>query len=106
MTEAKTFFITGVSSGFGRALANAALDAGHTVIGTVRDEAARAAFCAQQPGRAFGRLLDVTDFGAIDAVVAEAEAAAGPVDVLVNNAGYGLEGIMEESSMEQLRRQF
>lgn len=106
MSDTKTYFITGVSSGFGQALAEAALDAGHTVIGTVRDEAARAAFSALQPGRAFGRLLDVTDFPAIEGVVAEAEAAAGPVDVLVNNAGYGHEGIMEESSMEQLRRQF
>lgn len=102
----KTFFITGVSSGFGRALAQAALAAGHKVVGTVRDEPARLAFEASQPGRAFGYLLDVTDFDAIDGVVAQALAAAGPVDVLVNNAGYGHEGILEESPLEEMRRQF
>jgi NAD(P)-dependent dehydrogenase (short-subunit alcohol dehydrogenase family) len=102
----KTFFITGVSSGFGRALAEAALAAGHKVIGTVRNEAARAAFDAILPGRAFGYVLDVTDFDAIAAVVAQAQAAAGPVDVLVNNAGYGHEGIMEESPLHEMRRQF
>jgi NAD(P)-dependent dehydrogenase (short-subunit alcohol dehydrogenase family) len=102
----KTFFITGVSSGFGRALAEAALAAGHKVIGTVRSEPARVAFEASLPGRAFGYVLDVTQFDAIDGVVAQAQAAAGPVDVLVNNAGYGHEGIMEESPLDEMRRQF
>jgi len=102
----KTFFITGVSSGFGRALAEAALAVGHTVIGTVRNEQARAAFAQRHPERAYGCVLDITDFDAIASVVAQAEAATGPVDVLVNNAGYGHEGIMEESSLDEMRRQF
>lgn len=102
----KTLFITGVSSGFGRALSETALAAGHTVIGTVRGEQARAAFAEQHPQRAHAYVLDVTDFDAIAGVVAQAEAAAGPVDVLVNNAGYGHEGIMEESSLDEMRRQF
>ena len=102
----KTLFITGVSSGFGRALSETALAAGHTVIGTVRSEQARAAFAEQHPQRAHAYVLDVTDFDAIAGVVAQAEAAAGPVDVLVNNAGYGHEGIMEESSLDEMRRQF
>jgi NAD(P)-dependent dehydrogenase (short-subunit alcohol dehydrogenase family) len=102
----KTFFITGVSSGFGRALAEAALAVGHTVIGTVRNEQARAAFAQRHPERAYGCVLDITDFDAIARVVAQAEAATGPVDVLVNNAGYGHEGIMEESSLDEMRRQF
>jgi NAD(P)-dependent dehydrogenase (short-subunit alcohol dehydrogenase family) len=102
----KTFFITGVSSGFGRALAKAALAAGHTVIGTVRNEQARAAFAANHPERAHAYVLDVTQFDAIDGVVAQAEAAVGAVDVLVNNAGYGHEGIMEESPLEEMRHQF
>jgi NAD(P)-dependent dehydrogenase (short-subunit alcohol dehydrogenase family) len=102
----KTFFITGVSSGFGRALAEAALAAGHKVIGTVRNEPARVAFEAGHSGRAFGYVLDVTQFDAIDGVVARALADAGPVDVLVNNAGYGHEGILEESPLDEMRRQF
>jgi NAD(P)-dependent dehydrogenase (short-subunit alcohol dehydrogenase family) len=102
----KLFFITGVSSGFGQALARAALEAGHTVIGTVRNTQARDAFAMLLPGRSHACLLDVTDFDAIDGVVAQAEAEVGPVDVLVNNAGYGHEGILEESPLAEMRRQF
>jgi NAD(P)-dependent dehydrogenase (short-subunit alcohol dehydrogenase family) len=99
--------VTGVSSGFGRALAVEALSAGHRVIGTVRSTDARLAFEKLAPnGRALGRVLDVTDFGAIDAAVAEMESSIGPVDVLVNNAGYGHEGVMEESPLDEMRRQF
>ncbi|WP_323148954.1 oxidoreductase [Pseudomonas oryzihabitans] len=105
MNEYKTLFITGVSSGLGNALAREALVAGHCVIGTVRQEADRQAFAALSP-RAHGVLLDVTDHDRLDAVVAEAQAALGPVDVLVNNAGYGHEGILEESPLEELRQQF
>jgi NAD(P)-dependent dehydrogenase (short-subunit alcohol dehydrogenase family) len=107
MTEnAKTFFITGVSSGFGLALSEEALAAGHRVVGTVRNEAARADFDRLEKGRSFAKLLDVTDYAAVPRVVAEIEAEIGGIDVLVNNAGYGMEGIIEESSMEDLRRQF
>lgn len=102
----KTFLITGVSSGLGRAFAKGALDAGHRVIGTVRREGDADTFMALAPGRAHPLLLDVTDYLAIPAAVAEAERQAGPVDVLVNNAGYGHEGVLEESSMDDLQRQF
>jgi NAD(P)-dependent dehydrogenase (short-subunit alcohol dehydrogenase family) len=102
----KTFFITGVSSGFGQAIALAALAAGHRVVGTVRSEQAHAAFERQHPSRAHARLLDVTDVGAIDALVAELEMTFGAVDVLVNNAGYGHEGVLEESPLDDMRRQF
>ncbi len=102
----KTFFITGVSSGFGRALSEAALADGHRVVGTLRDEAARGAFDRLSPGRSFGRVLDVTHTDAIDPAVAEIEATVGPIDVLVNNAGYGHEGVIEESPLEDMRRQF
>ncbi|UPG95429.1 oxidoreductase [Luteibacter aegosomatissinici] len=105
MTSKKTLLITGVSSGFGRALAQEALAAGHTVVGTVRSEDARREFESLH-AQAVGRILDVTDFDAIEGVVAELEASTGPIDVLVNNAGYGHEGIMEESPMADLRRQF
>lgn len=106
MPANKTFLITGVSSGFGLALAREALDAGHRVAGTVRSEQARQAFEALAPARALGKILDVTDFDAIDGVVADIEAQAGPLDVLVNNAGYGHEGVLEESPLADMRRQF
>jgi NAD(P)-dependent dehydrogenase (short-subunit alcohol dehydrogenase family) len=102
----KLFFITGVSSGFGRALAQAALTAGHRVAGTVRGAEQAAAFAALDPARAHPQLLDVTDSAAIEAVVARVERELGPIDVLVNNAGYGHEGVLEESPLEEMRRQF
>ncbi|WP_423372424.1 oxidoreductase [Burkholderia sp. LMG 32019] len=105
MASGTLMLITGVSSGFGRALAQEALAAGHTVVGTVRSAQAAQAFEALS-AQAFARVLDVTDFDRIDGVVAEIEANAGPVDVLVNNAGYGHEGIMEEAPLEEMRRQF
>ncbi|WP_324831522.1 oxidoreductase [Pseudomonas saxonica] len=106
MNSRKTIFITGVSSGFGNALAQEALAAGHRVIGTVRSEAALRAFQALSVDHAHGVILDITDFARIDSVVAAIEATHGPIDVLVNNAGYGHEGIFEESPLEEIRRQF
>lgn len=106
MSAVKTLFITGVTSGFGQALAKEALAQGHRVIGTVRSESARANFEALSPERAYAVVLDVTHFDAIDAVVATVEAQNGPVDVLVNNAGYGHEGVFEESSLAEMRQQF
>lgn len=106
MASGTIMLITGVSSGFGRALAQQALAAGYTVVGTVRSDDARRAFEALSPQAAIGRVLDVTDFERIDRVVADLEASVGPVDVLVNNAGYGHEGIVEESPLAELRRQF
>jgi NAD(P)-dependent dehydrogenase (short-subunit alcohol dehydrogenase family) len=105
-SDIKTFFITGVSSGFGRALAEAALADGHKVVGTLRKEADRAEFEALKPGFAFGKLLDVTDTAAIAPVIVEVENEIGAIDVLVNNAGYGHEGLVEESTIDELRRQF
>ncbi len=102
---AKIFLITGVSTGFGRALAEAAVKDGHIAVGTVRKESDRAEFEKLGPkARAF--ILDVTDTKAIAPVVAAIEAEIGPIDVLVNNAGYGHEGILEESTLEELRHQF
>jgi NAD(P)-dependent dehydrogenase (short-subunit alcohol dehydrogenase family) len=102
----KTFLITGVSSGLGRAFAEGALHAGHRVIGTVRRTGDAEAFAAFAPDRAHPLVLDVTDFDAIPAAVADAERQVGVIDVLVNNAGYGHEGVLEESSIEDLQRQF
>jgi len=106
MNHSKTLFITGISSGFGKALALEALAAGHSVIGTVRNHEALQAFEALSNERAHGVILDVTDFERIDSVIADVESRHGPVDVLVNNAGYGHEGIFEESPLQEMRRQF
>lgn len=106
MPPSRLLLITGVSSGFGRALAQQALLAGHRVVGTVRNETDRQAFETLAPGQASGRLLDVTDTAAINALIADIEANIGSIDVLVNNAGYGHEGILEESTLAELRQQF
>jgi NAD(P)-dependent dehydrogenase (short-subunit alcohol dehydrogenase family) len=102
----RTFLITGVSSGLGRAFAQGALAAGHTVVGTVRRAEDLEEFEALAPGRAHARQLDVTDDEAVFAVVGDVERSVGPIDVLIANAGYGHEGVFEESSMAELRAQF
>jgi len=107
----RTFLITGVSSGLGRALAVEALAvealaAGHRVVGTVRNKEARADFERLKPGESFGAILDVRDDSAVVEVVSRIESEIGAIDVLVNNAGYGHEGTVEESPMEELRQQF
>ncbi|KVD42454.1 short-chain dehydrogenase [Burkholderia sp. ABCPW 11] len=106
MASGNIMLITGVSSGFGRALAREALAAGHTVVGTVRSAQAARDFEALSAQAAVARVLDVTDFDRIDGVVADIEANVGPIDALVNNAGYGHEGIMEEAPLDEMRRQF
>ncbi|AYD01791.1 oxidoreductase [Neorhizobium sp. NCHU2750] len=101
----KTFFITGANSGFGLAIASAASAAGHKVIGTVRSEAARASL-AESPPDIHTVICDVTEFDRVADVVDAVEVEHGPVDVLINNAGYGHEGVLEESPIEEMRRQF
>ena len=108
MTEVqlKTFLITGVSSGLGEAFAAAALAQGHTVLGTVRSESKKVAFESTMPGRAHAAVLDVTDFETIEKTIPELLSRHGHIDVLINNAGYGHEGTLEESGLEELQRQF
>jgi NAD(P)-dependent dehydrogenase (short-subunit alcohol dehydrogenase family) len=101
----KTFFVTGANSGFGLAIASAAARTGHTVIGTVRSEASRTALAEAIPSVRIV-LCDVTEFDRIPEVVSQAENEHGPIDVLINNAGYGHEGVLEESPIEEMRRQF
>ncbi|WP_017255829.1 oxidoreductase [Pseudomonas tolaasii] len=102
----KTWLITGISSGFGKALADALLAAGERVVGTVRTPEAMDAFDNLKPGYSFARLLDVTDSLFVPAVIAEIEKNVGAIDVLVNNAGYGFEGVLEESPLDDVRQQF
>ena len=106
MSERKrTWLITGVSTGLGRALAKAVLDRGEVVIGTLRKPAQVAEFEALAPGRAKATLLDVSDRSNIHAVAMQAIENAGGIDVVVNNAGYGLSGAAEEVSEAEIRHQ-
>jgi NAD(P)-dependent dehydrogenase (short-subunit alcohol dehydrogenase family) len=105
MSSPRGWFITGVSSGLGRALAKAVLDAGDRVAGTVRKEADRQAFEALSPD-ALDLIMDVADQAQVRAAVQAAEARLGGIDILVNNAGYGLVGAVEEISLAEMRAQF
>lgn len=102
-SSAKRWLITGVSSGFGHELARAALARGDVVVGTVRQAAQADRFEQMAPGRAHALLLDVTQADAIEPAVHAAIARAGWIDVLVNNAGYGLFGAVEEVSDAEAR---
>jgi NAD(P)-dependent dehydrogenase (short-subunit alcohol dehydrogenase family) len=100
------WLITGVSSGLGRSLAAAAIEAGHTVVGTVRSPGALAEFATLHPDRAIGMQLDVTDVAAVGAVVAEAERVTGGLDMVVNNAGHGYTGAIEETPIADAKAMF
>lgn len=102
----KTIFVTGVSSGLGRAFAESAITAGHHVVGSVRTPEAAAAFDRLHTDRATAVVLDVTDDEALLGTVERIESGVAPIDVVVANAGYGQEGTFEESSMADLRKQF
>lgn len=102
----KVLLITGVSSGLGRAMAEEALSRGDVVVGTVRKQEDLEEYEATAPGRSVGRLFDVTDTKGAAPLVEDIEEEVGPIDVLVNNAGYGLAGVIEELDLDALRRQF
>ncbi|MEU9115301.1 oxidoreductase [Streptomyces sp. NPDC048483] len=99
----KVWLITGASSGFGRALTDAALAAGDTVVAAVRRPAFLDDLAAAHPDRVVPVALDVTDHARITDVVAEVLLWYGRIDVLVNNAGRGLIGAVEESTDRELR---
>ena len=103
----KVVIITGTSSGLGKAFAQAILEAGFKVVGTVRKPEAVREFEQLKSGSAFARILDVTETPErLASIVEEIEQNVGPVYALINNAGYGHEGTLEESSMDELRQQF
>lgn len=93
----RTWLITGVSSGFGRAMTTQLLDAGNTVIGTVRNTKKVQDLIDKYPDTFICETLDVTDVAAIHELVSKV-AKEHQIDVLVNNAGYGLFGAAEELS--------
>ena len=88
--DSRIWLITGSSSGFGRTLAEAALDAGDRVVATARRPQTLDDLVARAPERVLALPLDVTDQGQIDAAVATARSHFGRIDVLVNNAGLRL----------------
>jgi NAD(P)-dependent dehydrogenase (short-subunit alcohol dehydrogenase family) len=102
--RSRIWLVTGVSTGLGAELATYLLEKGETVIGTVRRREHVAGFEALAPGRAHARLLDVTDAAAIGPMVESVLREFGHIDVLVNNAGYGLFGAVEELSEAEGRQ--
>jgi NAD(P)-dependent dehydrogenase (short-subunit alcohol dehydrogenase family) len=102
----RVWLITGATSGFGRALAEAAVAAGDLVVGAARSPARLDDLVAAHPGRVSAVSLDVTDTGRCAAVVEEVVARFGRIDVLVNNAGRTQVGALEETTEDELRDLF
>ncbi|NEK60028.1 SDR family oxidoreductase [Geodermatophilus sabuli] len=103
---AKTWFITGASRGFGKEWAIAALERGDTVAATARDPQALDDLVQQFGDEVLPLRLDVGDRDAVFAAVADAHDRFGRLDVVVNNAGYGQFGMIEEISEAEARAQF
>ncbi|CAL9580344.1 oxidoreductase [Streptomyces lavenduligriseus] len=102
----KVWLVTGASSGFGRAITEAAVAAGDLVVGAARRPEALEDLVAAHPGKVEALRLDVTDGAAIEAAVADVVARHGRIDVLVNNAGRTHVGAVEETTEQELRDLF
>jgi len=102
----QTWFITGSSRGFGRALVQAALDAGDSVVATARRPEQLAEFAERYGDRVLPVALDVTDASAVHAAVAAGAERFGRLDVVVNNAGYANLAPIETGDEEDFRAQF
>ncbi len=100
----RTWFITGVSSGFGRELTRQLLARGDRVVGTVRDTVKVADLREQYPETLRAEELDVTDTAAIRTVIERSFAQLGRIEVIISNAGYGLFGAAEELSDAQIEQ--
>lgn len=105
MAEQKIWLITGVSGGLGRALAREVAEQGDVVIGSLRKSDQLLEFEQLVPGRTFSAHLDVNNHQHHDPVIQRIMNEFGRIDVLVNNAGFGLFGAIEEVSMEEARKQ-
>ena len=101
----KTWFITGTSRGFGREWAVAALQRGDSVAATARDASSLDDLAAEYGDRVLALTLDVTDRAAAFAAVQQAHEHFGRLDIVVNNAGYGQFGMIEELSEDDFRAQ-
>lgn len=101
-----TWFITGCSTGLGRALAQAVLERGENAAITARDTKGLADLAQAYPKTALALALDVTDDDQVIAAVRQAEDAFGGIDVLVNNAGYGYRAAVEEGDPADVQRLF
>jgi NAD(P)-dependent dehydrogenase (short-subunit alcohol dehydrogenase family) len=106
LSRQRTWFVTGCSSGLGRALCQRLLEVGERVVCTARDVATLTDLVSQYPKTAISMRLDVTDPASIGAAAQKAMALPGGVDVLVNNAGYGLVGALEEVDEDAVRDAF
>ncbi len=106
VNDAPVWLITGCSTGLGRALAARVLARGHRLIATARHPETLAELVAVDPSRCRALALDVADAPQVAAAVAQAAEAFGRLDVVVNNAGYGLVGAVEEYDEAQIARNF
>lgn len=106
MSDRKVWFITGCSTGFGRALATNLLESGYRVAVTARNAEKVADLVAINPEKALAIALDVTNNQQVADAVAKAEEHFGRIDVLVNNAGFGYFGAIEESDEAEVRSMF
>jgi len=100
-----TWFITGASSGFGLAFAKYALDRGYSVVATTRSVNKLEELAAQAPDRVLTHKLDVTVVDDAEQAIAAAVLRFGRIDVLINNAGYGIVGAVEETPIAEFRAQ-
>lgn len=106
MGEKNVWFITGCSTGFGRELAKQLLENDYPVVITARDAEKVQELVEINKDNALALALDVTDKAQVADAVAKAEAHFGKIDVLVNNAGFGYFGAIEESDEQEVRAMF
>ncbi|MFM2386425.1 MAG: hypothetical protein RL660_1182 [Bacteroidota bacterium] len=104
--KSRKWLITGISSGLGKALAEAAMQNGDFVIGTFRQQAQVDTFNTSNKGKGFGIFVDITSSSQIEAAYKLVQEKFESIDVLVNNAGYGLAGAIEETSIQEARDLF
>lgn len=99
------WFITGASSGFGKAMAKYAVSQGYTVVATARRKEKLQELADTAPKKIIPISMDVTDRQQVQRAVKEAVETVGRIDVLINNAGYGIVGALEETPEEEFRKQ-